>query len=224
VEPTEARSRACKLAGWLSALALALAAPTAAAPTVVTRTSVTTAALPAPAVVQVSRKRINPAARRPSRHVLVSIPDRKLAVLENGKVIGTFRIAVGASASPSPTGEFRITSRLSDPTYYHSGVVIPPGSDNPVGPRWVGLSQKGYGIHGTNEPWSIGRAASHGCIRMRNRDIEQFFSLVSVGDTVGIRGKRDEQTAQLFGGVTDRNAVVVAQAQAAPLAEAGGGQ
>ena len=162
--------------------------------------------------------------RRPSRRVLVSIPDRKLAVLEDGKVIRTFPVAVGASSSPSPTGEFQIVSRIAHPTYYHPGVVIPPGSDNPIGPRWVGLNKKGYGIHGTNEPRSIGKAASHGCIRMRNHDVEQFFRMVRVGDTVEIRSARDEQIAQIFGGVADASSVVIAQAQAAGLAPAGGGQ
>ncbi len=153
------------------------------------------------------------------RQVVVSIPDRKLAVLENGKVVRIFRVAVGRRSSPSPTGEFRIAKRLSNPTYYHPGVVIPPGDDNPLGPRWVGLDQKGYGIHGTNEPWSIGKAASHGCIRMRNGDIKQFFALVSVGDAVQIRAERDQQIAEIFGGETQ---TIVAQADASQLAGAGG--
>jgi len=59
------------------------------------------------------------------RVALVSIPDRKLAVMEGGVVIATFPVAVGATVSPSPTGEFQIVSRVSHPTYYHSGKVIP---------------------------------------------------------------------------------------------------
>jgi len=96
------------------------------------------------------------------RVVLVSLVDRKLAVIDNGVVIATFQVAVGAKVSPSPTGEFTIVSRVANPTYYHRGTVIPTGKDNPVGTRWVGISLKGYGIHGTNAPGSIGRAASHG--------------------------------------------------------------
>src|SRR5208283_2854569 len=107
------------------------------------------------------------------RVVLVSLPDRKLAVMEGDDVIATFPIAVGADVSPSPTGEFQIVSRVSNPTYYHPGKVIPTGKDNPLGTRWLGLSQSGYGIHGTNAPKSVGHAASHGCIRLRNRDMEQ---------------------------------------------------
>ena len=136
---------------------------------------------------------------RPTRVVLVSIPDRKLAVLEDGNVLATFPVAVGAAVSPSPTGEFQIVSRVANPTYYRPGTVIPSGKDNPVGTRWVGLSQKGYGIHGTNAPRSIGRAASHGCIRLRNRDMEKLFAMLRVGDLVQIHGERDDEVAQAFG-------------------------
>jgi lipoprotein-anchoring transpeptidase ErfK/SrfK len=134
------------------------------------------------------------------RLVLVSLADRKLAVLENGKLIRTFPVSVGAPDSPSPVGEFQIVNRVANPAYYHPGVMIAPGSDSPIGPRWVGLSRKGYGIHGTNEASSIGKARSHGCIRLRNGDIKQFFAMVRVGDTVEIRGQSDEQTVQIFGG------------------------
>jgi len=145
------------------------------------------------------------------RTVLISIPDRKLAVIDNGEVLATFHIAVGADVSPSPTGDFEIVSRLSNPTYYHPGKVIPGGKDNPLGTRWLGLSLKGYGIHGTNMPHSIGRAASHGCIRLRNRDAERLFELVQVGDAVQIRGERTEQIAAIFLDVADETAVVDAQ-------------
>jgi lipoprotein-anchoring transpeptidase ErfK/SrfK len=159
---------------------------------------------------------------RVARQLLVSIPDRKLAVLEGGKVVRTFPVAVGAKVSPSPSGEFKIVNRIANPTYYHPGVVIPAGAGNPIGRRWLGLNRKGYGIHGTNEPRSIGKAASHGCIRLRNRDMEQLFRMVSVGDTVLIRADRDEQVAEIFDGapVTQE----VAQAQPAAPALAGEGQ
>jgi lipoprotein-anchoring transpeptidase ErfK/SrfK len=118
-------------------------------------------------------------------------------------------------ASPSPIGKFRIVSRVSNPTYYHPGTVIPTGKDNPVGTRWVGISQKGYGIHGTNVPKSVGHAASHGCIRLRNRDMERLFAMVRVGDAVEIRGERDEQVAQIFGDPADDATVASAETAAA---------
>lgn len=148
------------------------------------------------------------------RLVLVSLVDRQLAVIDGGDVIARFDVAVGAAESPSPVGQFRIVNRISNPTYYHPGTAIPSGKNSPIGTRWVGLSQKGYGIHGTNAPRSIGRAASHGCIRLRNRDMEQLFTLLRVGDVVEIHGERDEQVTQVFGD-TD---TLVADAQAATQA------
>jgi lipoprotein-anchoring transpeptidase ErfK/SrfK len=133
-----------------------------------------------------------------NRRIIVSIPDRRLALVEDGRVLRLYTVAVGAPVSPSPTGEFKVISRLSSPTYYHTGVAIPPGKDNPLGTRWIGLDRKGYGIHGTNQPRSIGKAASHGCIRMAKADLEQLFDEVQVGDTVEIRAHADAETAAIF--------------------------
>jgi lipoprotein-anchoring transpeptidase ErfK/SrfK len=152
-----------------------------------------------------------------TRVVLVSIPDRKLAVISDGNVIAKFSIAVGAAESPSPSGEFHIVSRVSNPTYYRPGSVIPSGKDNPVGTRWLGLSQKGYGIHGTNAPRSIGRAASHGCIRLRNRDMERLFTMLQIGDVVEIRGETDEEVVRIFGPSADD--AIVAEAQVTQQAD-----
>ncbi len=134
------------------------------------------------------------------RRIVVSVPDRKLAVIENGKVIKIYRVAVGAKDSPSPSGEFKIVNRVQKPTYYAPGVVIPAGEDNPLGPRWIGLNLSHFGIHGTNQPRSIGRHASHGCVRMHNADVEELFERVRVGDTVVLAGERTEEIAQIFGG------------------------
>jgi lipoprotein-anchoring transpeptidase ErfK/SrfK len=163
---------------------------------------------------------IQPPVPRARRQVIVSVPDRKLAVVENGQVLRIFSVAVGAKVSNSPTGEFQIINRVTDPAYYHPGTVIAPGKDNPVGTRWIGLDKKGYGIHGTNEPWSIGKAASHGCIRLRNRDVEQLFTMLRIGDTVEIRGERDQQTAAIFGGEFEPG-VTVAQAAASTTPDGG---
>ena len=151
---------------------------------------------------------------RAKRTVLVSVPDRKLAVIEDGNVIATFSVAVGAAASPSPTGEFQIVTRVANPTYYHAGKVIPTGKDNPLGTRWLGLSQKGYGIHGTNAPSSVGHAKSHGCIRLRNSDAERLFAMLRIGDVVQIRGERDEQISEIFGDGADDATVAEAQVSA----------
>lgn len=162
-----------------------------------------------PAYAQVTEKRL----------LLVSIPDHQLAVIENGQVKKIFPVAVGKATTPSPTGTFRIVARVVDPTYYHEGKVIAPGPGNPLGNRWMGLDRKGYGIHGTNAPQSIGKSASHGCIRMAKRDLEELFAMVKTGDAVEIRGERDEQTAAIFGSLTE-----VASAQNATAGTESAGQ
>ena len=153
-----------------------------------------------------------------NRRIIVSIADRKLALVEDGRVLRVYAVAVGARVSPSPTGEFKVVSRLSNPTYYHTGIVIPPGKENPLGTRWIGLDRRGYGIHGTNQPRSIGKAASHGCIRMAKADLEQFFNEVRVGDVVEIRAHADAETAAIF----DSRAHHTTTAQAAMTAAIGG--
>jgi lipoprotein-anchoring transpeptidase ErfK/SrfK len=147
-----------------------------------------------------------------NRRIVVSIPDRKLALVEEGRVLRVYKVAVGARVSPSPTGEFRVVRRLTNPTYYHPGVVIPPGKGNPLGTRWIGLDRKGYGIHGTNEPRSIGKAASHGCIRMAKADLEQLFDEARVGDVVEIHAHADAETAAIF--TSGRTTTTTAQAVA----------
>ena len=133
-----------------------------------------------------------------TRRIVVSIPDRKLALVEDGEVRKVYDVAVGARVSPSPAGQFKIINRIVKPNYYHTGKVVLPGKSNPLGTRWLGLSKASYGIHGTNVPTSIGKAASHGCIRMRNSDVEELFELVRPGDAVEIVREADASLAQLF--------------------------
>jgi hypothetical protein len=163
------------------------------------------------------------------RVIVVSLEDRKLALVEDGKVIKTYQVAVGKSSTPSPVGTFTIERRVMNPTYSHDGRIVPPGPNNPVGSRWMGLSIRGYGIHGTNVPNSIGQAASHGCIRMAKADLEELYPLVAEGDTVELVGTRNEETAQLFDGsllgpaaqpATQTNVASTAPAQATPQTSA----
>jgi lipoprotein-anchoring transpeptidase ErfK/SrfK len=135
-----------------------------------------------------------------TRRIVVSIPHRKLALLDGDRVIKIYQVAVGAQPSPSPTGEFQIVRRLENPGYYHPGTIVAPGTGNPLGTRWIGLNIKGFGIHGTNRPRSIGKNASHGCIRLRNHDVEDLFARVQVGDRVSLVAERTDEVAHLFGG------------------------
>jgi hypothetical protein len=152
--------------------------------------------------------------REPVRQIVVSLEDRKLALIEDGQVKKIYSVAVGKDSTPSPEGTFTIERRVENPVYRHNGRVAEPGPANPVGSRWMGLSKKGYGIHGTNDPKSIGKAASHGCIRMGKADLEAFYALIAVGDQVEIVGARNEETARLF-----EAAPVQADKQAVQLAK-----
>jgi lipoprotein-anchoring transpeptidase ErfK/SrfK len=138
---------------------------------------------------------------RTGRRIVVSIADRKLAVIEGEQVIRIFEIAVGAPASPSPTGVFKVANSIADPTWYGKGKVVGPGKNNPIGTRWLGLSLKDFGIHGTNAPSSIGHNQSHGCIRMRNHEVEELFKMVGVGDQVELYAERNPELEQIFGRV-----------------------
>ena len=89
----------------------------------------------------------------PRRRIVVSIPDCKLAVVEEGRVVKVFATAVGALKTPTPAGSFVVVQRIPHPTWYGPRAAWwLPGKANPLGTRWIGLSRKGYGIHGTNNP------------------------------------------------------------------------
>ena len=147
------------------------------------------------------------------RQIIVSIADRKLALMEDGQVLKTYPIAVGTRHSPSPEGDFVIINRAKDPVYRHGDKEIAPGKDNPLGTRWMGLSMKGYGIHGTNVQGSVGKPASHGCFRMRKQDVEELYTLVQVGDTVTVRRERDVMIAQVFAEPANAPATTLAKSE-----------
>ncbi len=108
--------------------------------------------------------------------IVINVLKRRLSLYVGGKLFSTYPVAVGNPWTPSPRGEFFITQKA----------VWGDG----FGTRWMRISTPWgiYGIHGTNRPWSVGTVASHGCFRMLNRDVEQVYSLVSVGTPVTIEG------------------------------------
>jgi lipoprotein-anchoring transpeptidase ErfK/SrfK len=111
-----------------------------------------------------------------------------------GTATREFPVATGQAIYPTPAGRFHIVVKWKDPWWYPptydswaAGLKpVPPGPGNPLGTRWMGLSAPGVGIHGTDEPGSIGYSASHGCIRMQVPDAEWLFDHVNVGTTVFI--------------------------------------
>jgi len=130
--------------------------------------------------------------------IVVSLGDHKLVLLLGDRVLKVYDVAVGKTITPTPQGEFKIINHVKNPTWYGPSKIVGPGKDNPLGTRWMGLSVKGYGIHGTNVPSSIGKSASHGCVRMRQNDLEELFEMVDVGATVELRGELPQLLAQIF--------------------------
>ena len=107
--------------------------------------------------------------------------------LKNGdEVLKVYRVSTGTDNS-TPVGKFKITSRLVDPVWFSKGIVVPPDSpQNVLGSRWLGFDMPGYGIHGTIEPETIGQQVTAGCVRMRNADVEEVYSLLPLGTEVVI--------------------------------------
>ena len=111
-----------------------------------------------------------------SLHIVISKAEKRLYLYNDGEVFKTYPIALGKTETPTPVGEWKIISK----GIWSGG----------FGTRWMGLNIPWgkYGIHGTNKPYSIGSYASHGCIRMFNRDVEELYSFISIGTPVIIEG------------------------------------
>ena len=113
--------------------------------------------------------------------------DNILDVFMNGKFFKRYRVGTGKFAK-TPEGEFEINDRIAQPTWWRpDGKAIPFGDpDNLLGTHWLSLNVRGYGIHGTWEPDTIGHQASAGCVRLLNEDIEELFALLPLGTPVKI--------------------------------------
>jgi lipoprotein-anchoring transpeptidase ErfK/SrfK len=139
--------------------------------------------------------------RRPEfaqRLLNVDTSGRMLDLLDTNRVIASFPITPGSKSLPAPIGTWKVVKVTTMPIFRwdeamlqhgrrsaHS-YTIPPGPRNPVGIVWIGLNKKGIGIHGTDSPDTIGRSASHGCIRLANWDAARVVNQVTVGMTVEI--------------------------------------
>ena len=118
--------------------------------------------------------------------IVVDKSQNQLLLTENNEFVKLYDVSTGKDNS-TPVGTFKITNRIPNPTWYGQGAVVPPDSpENVLGTRWLGISQKGYGIHGTVEPDAIGKQVTAGCVRMTNADVEELFDIVPVGTEVTI--------------------------------------
>jgi lipoprotein-anchoring transpeptidase ErfK/SrfK len=124
--------------------------------------------------------------------LVVDVSDRQVYVYKLGKLLASYRLAVAQPGWETPTGVFPILNMERHPTWIHpiTGEAIAPGPDNPLGIAWVGFWSDGkseIGFHGTNQEELIGEAVSHGCLRMRNQDIEALYGQVTLGTLVSVQ-------------------------------------
>jgi len=130
--------------------------------------------------------------------IKVDTKTNMLGVFENEKLIAGYPITIGSAQTASPIGDWKIRGIAKLPKFRYdkemlkhgerSGnfYMLAPGPRNPVGVMWIALNKKGIGIHGTADPDSIGRALSHGCIRLANWDVVRLATKIKAGDNVSI--------------------------------------
>jgi len=130
--------------------------------------------------------------------IKVDTKTNMLGVFENEKLIAAYPVTIGSAQTASPIGDWKIRGIAKLPKFRYdkemlkhgerSGnfYMLAPGPRNPVGVMWIALNKKGIGIHGTNDPDSIGRAVSHGCIRLANWDVVRLATKIKAGDNVSI--------------------------------------
>ncbi|WP_088890144.1 L,D-transpeptidase [Leptolyngbya ohadii] len=135
---------------------------------------------------------LNPDPIAAQTRLVVQLDLRQVTVYQQDQPIVSYPIAVGREGWETPSGSFRIISMQKDPIWRHpfTGELIFPGVDNPLGSRWIGFWTDGVhqiGFHGTNQEDLIGQAVSHGCIRMRDDDVQSLYSQVAVGTIVEVQ-------------------------------------
>ncbi len=126
--------------------------------------------------------------------IVVDLSEFSLRLIRDGRVVKKYRVAIGAPGYPTPTGTFEVIDMQKNPAWFPPDSpwarglgVIPPGPGNPLGTRWIGTSAPAIGIHGTYADYSIGTAASHGCMRMHIPEVEALYEEVSLGMPVTIK-------------------------------------
>jgi lipoprotein-anchoring transpeptidase ErfK/SrfK len=139
-------------------------------------------------------KKLKARALKPEPVIVIRRGSNRLTLFDGTRFVQTFPVATGMPQYPTPLGRFEIVVKWVNPWWYPptqdawaAGLKpVPPGPGNPLGTRWMGLSAPGVGIHGTDEPWSIGHSESHGCIRMQVPSAEWLFAHVRIGTPVFI--------------------------------------
>ncbi|MEL6471414.1 MAG: L,D-transpeptidase [Cyanobacteria bacterium J06623_4] len=151
------------------------------------------AGLPAPAKPQgLSQMSVSVAEKRTAaqtNRLVLSLRSRRVYLYQGDMLVSSYPVAVGASETPTPQGQFAVSKMVVDPVWQSpwTGEVHPPGPNSALGLRWIEFASTeagAFGFHGTPTVESIGQAASNGCVRMYNDDVVALFAQVSVGTPV----------------------------------------
>jgi lipoprotein-anchoring transpeptidase ErfK/SrfK len=123
----------------------------------------------------------------------IKLSQRQVTVYQGDRAVKRYAIAIGRPGWETPVGRYRVEQMFRNPAWVHPlkpGITIPGGDpENPLGRHWIGFWTDGknwIGFHGTDNPGSVGRAVSHGCVRMHNKDIEEIFQKVNLGTEVKV--------------------------------------
>lgn len=186
---------------WLGTVILLLNLQHQAAASVVTETgatnSRTTLEIEQPAIVPPELPplgepdRFLPTVEIPIR-LVIKLSDRRVYVYQGDRVQTSYPVAIGKAGWETPTGTYQVRQLVRNPAWEHpwTGKIVPPGPTNPLGTRWIGFWTDGrnhIGFHGTPNEELIGQAVSHGCVRMRDRDVQALFNLVTIGTPVTVQ-------------------------------------
>lgn len=123
----------------------------------------------------------------------IRLKERRVTLYQGETKVKSYPIAVGRPGWETPKGSYKVQQRIEKPTWIHpmTGEVVKGGDpENPLGKHWLGFWTDGknwIGFHGTPTPKSVGTAASHGCIRMYNKDISELFAKIPLGTEVTVR-------------------------------------
>ncbi len=127
-------------------------------------------------------------------NIVLKVSERRAYLYRGQKLLKKIPVAVGKKGWETPTGDWKVQLMKKNPGWlsFKTGEAFPPGKDNPLGERWIGFwydekSGDQIGFHGTSNLKSIGQAASHGCVRMSNKNVKMLYKLVQVGTVVRVR-------------------------------------
>jgi lipoprotein-anchoring transpeptidase ErfK/SrfK len=124
-------------------------------------------------------------------NLLIKLKEKRVYVYKGDKLITKYPIAIGKKGWETPTGEWQVLEKIKNPSWtsFKTGQVFSSRVENVLGARWIGFWTDGrdvIGFHGTSNLKSIGTAASHGCVRMYNRDVKALYKMVKVGTSVKV--------------------------------------